>query len=190
MKVKEINNPVILSLLKNQIEEYCKKIEYKELFDIDYHNHSSLLYEIYTKRSYVKPNGSLFLIYDNNHIISISGTQRYNDDICFLAKRHSIVKEHRGKGLYSYHMLQPQVEWAKKNGYKMGLFTWNEDREILYKIYKKISRGRCRWSGVADMYKDKLIVYDGVYKINGVPQYVMGYKIDENFEWSPNESRR
>ena len=187
MKVKRISDPTILNLMKDQIKEYCQKIEYKELFDIDYYNHKSLLYEIYTKKSYMKPNGSIFLLYHNNSIISISGTEKckFNKDICFLAKRHSIVEKYRGRGLYSYHVLKPQIEWAKKNGYKMGLFTWNEDRKILYEIYKRISRGRCRWSGVVDLYKDKLIVYNGLYKINGVPQYIAGYKIDNDFEWSP-----
>ena len=190
MKVKEITNPIIIDGMRKSIERYCNKIDYKKLYLNDYHHNESLLYHIYTKKTYQEPNGGLFLVFDNNQIISVSGTERckFDDRVCYIAKRLSLLPKYRGKGIYSKYILPKQVEWARNRNYKMGLLTWNEDRETLYKTFIRISKGKSIMMYDFDrqkIYNNKLVIYDGLYNINHTPQFVIGYKIDDNFEWEP-----
>ena len=77
-----------------EIEEFCKKA-YEESNDenmsVNYDNNSSSLMR------HVK-NGSIPMItavLHNENIISLSGVQKYSDDVCILGKRFYTLKKYR-----------------------------------------------------------------------------------------------
>ena len=163
----------------NEIEEFCKNA-YAESKDENYApkdegSTSSLLKHIKT--------GSIpmvVMVCHDSDIISLSGVQKYSDDVCILGKRFYTLKEYRkspmGKpnNFFQDYMYEPQLTWSVNYGFKIALITFNEHNKRLIPVLEREQR-----KGRSFQSFKKL---DKTLEINNKQQYVFYKKLDENYD--------
>jgi len=164
-----------------EITEFCKKA-YDESGDEnmllrDDLNSSSLL-------KHIKHNTipMITAVLHNENIISLSGVQKYNKNVCILGKRFYTLKKYRkspmGKpnNFFQDYMYEPQLTWSINYGFKVALITFNKHNEKLIPVLEREQRkGRSFQS-----FKK----YDKMININNTEQHVFYKKLDENFNMS------
>ena len=162
-----------------EIEEFCKKA-YEESNDenmsVNYDNNSSSLMR------HVK-NGSIPMItavLHNENMISLSGVQKYSDDVCILGKRFYTLKKYRkspmGKpnNFFQDFMYEPQLTWAINYNFKIALITFNEHNKRLIPVLEREQKKGRSFKGFKKLYK--------TLNINKTEQYVFYKKLDENYD--------
>ena len=191
MKIVEIRNTTDALNVKDDIEKFCGKINYKDNYHVDYFNPATLVSCLYSSKRFLEPNGCLHLVYDNDIIVGLAGVEKaeFNNNISLLARRVSYLPEYRNQSIYSNMILYKQVDWCREQNIKMGLITWNKDRKMFYDAYKRMYRNGLAHIGYKynNRYKNRLIIYEGLYIIKYTPQYIVGYIIDHDFKWNPKE---
>ncbi len=168
------------------IKEFCS-IAYNESNDEnmsldDGNNTPSLL-----KHIRLKTIPMITMVLHDEKVISLSGVQKYNEDVCILGKRFYTLKEYRkspmGKpnNFFQDYMYKPQLSWAVENNFKAALLTFNEHNKKLIPVLEREQRkGRSFVS-----FKK----YDKMMTINKTEQYVFYKKLDENFNMSDIDVR-
>ncbi len=162
-----------------EIKDFCK-IAYEESNDEnmsldDGNNTPSLLKHLRLKTI---PMVTMVL-YDKN-IISLSGVQKYNEDVCILGKRFYTLKEYRkspmGKpnNFFQDYMYKPQLTWAVDNNFKVALITFNEHNKKLIPVLEREQKKGRSFQSFKKLNK-KLI-------INKTEQYVFYNKLDINYD--------
>ena len=162
-----------------EIKDFCK-IAYEESNDEnmsldDGNNTPSLLKHLRLKTI---PMVTMVL-YDKN-IISLSGVQKYNEDVCILGKRFYTLKEYRkspmGKpnNFFQDYMYKPQLSWAVDNNFKVALITFNEHNKKLIPVLEREQKKGRSFQSFKKL--DKKLI------INKTEQYVFYNKLDINYD--------
>ena len=162
-----------------EIKDFCK-IAYEESNDEnmsldDGNNTPSLLKHLRLKTI---PMVTMVL-YDKN-IISLSGVQKYNEDVCILGKRFYTLKEYRkspmGKpnNFFQDYMYKPQLTWAVDNNFKVALITFNEHNKKLIPVLEREQKKGRSFQSFKKL--DKKLI------INKTEQYVFYNKLDINYD--------
>tara|TARA_Y100001938_G_C7846357_1_gene308613 strand:+ start:36 stop:590 length:555 start_codon:yes stop_codon:yes gene_type:complete len=162
-----------------EIKDFCK-IAYEESNDEnmsldDGNNTPSLLKHLRLKTI---PMVTMVL-YDKN-IISLSGVQKYNEDVCILGKRFYTLKEYRkspmGKpnNFFQDYMYKPQLSWAVDNKFKVALITFNEHNKKLIPVLEREQKKGRSFQSFKKL--DKKLI------INKTEQYVFYNKLDINYD--------
>ena len=82
--------------------------------------HQSLLYKIYIERKY----DLIHLVYENNEVVSLSCMEEYDDDTMIGGKRYFTLKEYRGANYFSKYMLDRQLDYCRRHGYKRYVISF------------------------------------------------------------------
>ena len=164
-----------------EITKFCE-IAYKESDD----KNMSLDTGIYSSSllKHIKQNTipMITIVMHDENIISLSGVQKYNENVCILGKRFYTLKKYRkspmGKpnNFFQDYMYEPQLTWSINYGFKVALITFNKHNKKLIPVLEREQRkGRSFQS-----FKK----YDKMININNTEQYVFYKKLDENFNMS------
>tara|TARA_Y100001972_G_scaffold5521_1_gene5925 strand:+ start:507 stop:1061 length:555 start_codon:yes stop_codon:yes gene_type:complete len=162
-----------------EIKDFCK-IAYEESNDEnmsldDGNNTPSLLKHLRLKTIPM----ITMVLYDKN-IISLSGVQKYNEDVCILGKRFYTLKEYRkspmGKpnNFFQDYMYKPQLSWAVDNNFKVALITFNEHNKKLIPVLEREQKKGRSFQSFKKL--DKKLI------INKTEQYVFYNKLDINYD--------
>ncbi len=162
-----------------EIKDFCK-IAYEESNDEnmsldDGNNTPSLLKHLRLKTIPM----ITMVLYDKN-IISLSGVQKYNEDVCILGKRFYTLKEYRkspmGKpnNFFQDYMYKPQLTWAVDNNFKVALITFNEHNKKLIPVLEREQKKGRSFQSFKKL--DKKLI------INKTEQYVFYNKLDINYD--------
>ena len=162
----------------DEITEFCK-IAYNESgdknFELKSDGTSSLL-------RHIEENSipMITMVLEDKKIISLSGVQRYSNDVCILAKRFYTLKEYskspmgKPNNFFQDYMYEPQLAWAVNYSFKIVLITFNEDKKKLIPVLEREQRkGRSFKS---------FIKHDKILNINNTRQYVFYKKLDKNYD--------
>ena len=119
-------------------------------------------------------------VLQDEKIISLSGVQKYSNDVCILGKRFYTLKDHRkspmGKpnNFFQDYMYEPQLTWSVNYGFKIALITFNEhNKKLIPFLEREQKKGR---SFQSFKRLDKKLT------INNTEQYVFYKKLDENYD--------
>lgn len=147
----------------------------------------SLLYRVYHSRKYDNNNGAMSILYDTNgDICAFAGVERQTNDIAVMAKRYYVSRKYRFMPLLSTFIINPQIEWAERNGFKVCLITVNEyQRHTVLALFKRMKERKAVVLGEnvypnGNIYEDMKIVPCKVF-INGEHQYIIIHYIDKNY---------
>ena len=162
-----------------EIKDFCK-IAYEESNDEnmsldDGNNTPSLL-----KHLRLKTIPMLTMVLYDKNIISLSGVQKYNEDVCILGKRFYTLKEYRkspmGKpnNFFQDYMYKPQLSWAVDNNFKVALITFNEHNKKLIPVLEREQKKGRSFQSFKKL--DKKLI------INKTEQYVFYNKLDINYD--------
>ena len=152
----------------------------------------SLMYRVYNTLKYYNGNGALSLLYDNDGICALSGVEKHNDEVAIMSKRLYVLRKYRFMPIMSNFLIQPQIEWAKENGFKACLITVNEyQRHTVLQLFKRMQSRRAIVFG-EQIYKggniyDQMSILPVKIFINGEDQYIIVHKIDRNYDLKVEE---
>jgi hypothetical protein len=155
-------------------------------------NKHSFLYRIYISQDFSDNKGALTLLYDDDKLISVSSVSRadFDSNVAITGRRSFVLKEYRGKMLFTNNHLAAHVKWAKKNKIKTVIFVINQDSVSVYKVAKRVSENKGSFSNKKPVLLTKFTEYPELLLIKGYYQHVFYYNLNNN-EWSPpNEIRR
>jgi hypothetical protein len=146
----------------------------------------SLLYRLYKSEKYDNGNGAISLLYDNEGICAFGGVEKHTNNIAIMAKRYYVKRKYRFTPILSSFIIQPQIDWAKRKGFKVCLMTINEyQRSTVLQLFKRAQKRQAIVLGKqvypnGNIYSDMSIIPCKVY-INGEYQYIIVHKIDKNY---------
>ena len=170
----------------DEITEFCR-IAFDESgdknmsLDIGIHS-SSLLRHIKNKTIPM-----ITMVMNDTKVISLSGVQKYSNQVCILGKRFYTLKQYRkspmGKpnNFFQDYMYEPQLTWSINYGFKVALITFNEHNKKLIPVLEREQR--------KDRSFQSFKKHDKMMNINSTEQYVFYKKIDENFNMSDLDVR-
>ena len=147
----------------------------------------SLLHRLYKSNKYDNGNGCLVLVYDNDKLFALSGVEKHTDNIAIISKRLFVLREYRTVPIFSMFIIKPQIEWAKKRGFKVCLITVNEyQRDTVLRIFKRAQKRGAIILG-RKVYPDgnifkEMKIYPVKMFINGEYQYIISYLIDKDYQ--------
>lgn len=148
-------------------------------------NSASLLYLLYEEKRFDPPNGKLFVVYDNNQIVAVSGVyiSDFNKYVAIGGVRTWTRKEYRTKYLHGKYLIPAQIEWAKAADMKMFALTFNDYNEWLPKFISRGKKGKATSFGLGfcETYKD-FVPHDTKLTIKNVEQYVLKMPLEEGFD--------
>lgn len=130
VKFIEVVTKADYRLATNLIEEYVEELG----TDLSFQNINQELIDINTQ--YKRPEGVLFLLYENNEkLIGCFGIRRFDTDICEL-KRMYLRNEARGKGIGKC-TLQKAIKEAVEMGYKTLRLDTLPSMKVAKQLYIK-----------------------------------------------------
>jgi len=135
-------------------------------------SNSSLIYRILKTDKYKNNRGIITPVYYNGKIVSISGSEIYNDDIIIMGKRYFTLREHRHKQLFLRYMILNQWIWVDfvKKQHSLIITTINEEDKGILRLWKKEKVRKF-------LYPLKYKVNDNKSFIEGVEQYTVEFYI-------------
>lgn len=180
---------------RKDIEEFCKKAE-EETTLIKTKNNmrysdwlkypESLLNRLYYKKKYNSGNGAITLVYDNDGVCMFAGIEKHNKDVAIMAKRYYVLSKYRKRGTYlNDFILPPQIDWAKRNGFKLCLITINKYQErTVLQIFKRAQKQSCVILGKRAYPKRRNLylhmkVLPKTFFINGEDQHIILHKLQD-----------
>jgi hypothetical protein len=147
----------------------------------------SLMFRLYKSKKYSNSNGALVMVYNGNELFSISGVEKHNKEIAIIAKRLYVLRKYRTMPIFSTFILNPQIEWAKKEGMKACLITINEyQRHTVLRIFQRAQKKSAVVLGkelypTGNIFNEMKINPLKIF-INGEYQYIISYLIDKNYK--------
>lgn len=147
----------------------------------------SLMYRLYKSKKYDNGNGAAVILYDEDGICGFSGVERHNDEIAMIAKRLYILRKYRTFPFFSTFMIKPQIDWAKRKGFKACLISINEyQRDTILRIFKRAQKRSAIILG-REVYPDgnlfnQMRINPVKIFINGEHQYIISYLIDKDYQ--------
>ncbi len=179
-------------LQSNEILEFCK---FANSFADDpahvnmYHKYwqdhpETLPYLIYNSDRFKDSNGDFFVLKLNRKIVAISGVQKssFDDNVAMAGIRSWIVPNLRAKMYIGHYLLPEHLAWAKSNGLKTVLLSFNNYNKRLMNYFKRTGMG------VPKKRNETRLFHNGVFEvpfsvnIQHTEQWVLYHKIDETYE--------
>lgn len=158
----------------------CKNLTTKE--NMDYitwkENPSSLMNRLYIKKSFLM----LVLLYDKNCLVGLSGIEPYNKEIALIGRRLFILKKYRKGGSFHDFMLEPQINFIRKYGFKLGIITINEYKKSIVKIIERSAQNKAPgFIAPLPKYSD-FIILDKPIEFNHVKQYILAVYTSKKYK--------
>jgi hypothetical protein len=150
----------------SDVINFCKKAEqetsqhaHENMCTVDWqHKSNTLLHTIFRQKRYDENNGKFFLCYCNDALAAVSGCYTYENDstILICGVRCWTLPEYRVKYLHGSYIFPAQFEWGEQEGYRMGMFTFNEYNLPLRNFLKRITQNKMTAPGLPnnEIYKD------------------------------------
>jgi hypothetical protein len=180
------------TFLKPWIERFCRSVKYKNLFDVNYGDPSTLVHCIYKSQRFLKPNGSFIVICNKKkeEIVGITGAERWTEvdpNVALIGRRMMIREDLRSKAIPTRYTLPLQVNWCRDNNIDLALITCNEDRQSIHEAYRRMANGGIYYPGFEynHVYEGRLRIFDGLYNVKNTPQYLVGYYVNGPVDWEP-----
>ena len=158
------------------LSELVKRDGYEQTeknLSLDWENEpSSLLRKLHKNMFY-----ALSLVYDENkRVVAASAIDKFDDDTVVLLKRIGVIKEYRLKPVTSNYMLPQQIDWARDNGWKKVMVSFNKYNKMLSVLMKRMKQGK----GVVTTHSKLFnkFEYIGLLNIQNTEQYTYEYVLD------------
>lgn len=155
----------------------------------------SLLYCLLKEKRFKENNGLFYMLYANQRMVAVSGVYRSDwapTDIaiggvrtCTLPKQRSLAVSQHGGFYHGDHLLPAQIDWARQQGFKAFILTFNETNLWLAKFILRIHQGRSVLFGyklndkAKEVYQD-FYLYPKRLMIKNTPQWVLIKKLDKD----------
>jgi len=140
-------------------------------------------------------NGVLFMHFKDNILISVMAVEDSKiytgeSDSCRMCRYH-ILKEYRHSNS-GFKMLPYQVEWAKKNKYKVIYWTHDINNRALNAMYQHKRRMPNKQDYFNDpLYRSFKLIPDVVFKVSKhspMLQYIYAKVLVNDYTWNPTEN--
>lgn len=175
--------------IQSDVEDLCRQVKYKDLFDIDYKNPATLLYYLYTSKRFLAPTGCLTFVRKEGKIVAISAAEEWesDNDVALIGRRLVYHKSVRKESIHTLYTLPLQVEWCRRKNKKVGVIPINKDRVAIFEGYSRMERGGSEYPGFPynHLYYGRIKTFYGPYNIKSTPQHIIAYFIDEVYDWEP-----
>lgn len=150
-------------------------------------NPASLLHLLLIEQRFKKGNGLFNFLKFDNKLVAVSGIYRsyFHPDIFIGGVRSWLVPEHRSSYTFGNHVFPEQLKWAKQNGGKQFLLTFNEYNKKLATVFLRVADGKATGFGKkqSEFYKG-FKLWPNLVNIMHTPQWVLYKNIDDSFNFN------
>lgn len=196
MKIVDITFNSLNDQILKDIIKFCQKCELETdqpAYDnMSYTNWESkqntLLYLLMKTKQFHEGNGILSFIYDDNdEIIASCGAYRakFDSNVIIGGVRTWKLPKFRGLPDIATTIMPAHFEWAKSNGGKIFILTFNEYNEKIMRVlhrsgeytgkqFLKFGKKSCDFYPSMEVLPFKIL-------IKGIPQFVLYKKIDPDY---------
>ena len=150
-------------------------------------NEDTLAYILHNKRRFYK-RGEYFFLEVDDQIVASAGIYRsdFDNQVAIGGARSWANADYRAQFVIGRYLLPLQLKWAKANGFKTIVLTFNEYNARLVNHFKRSGLG------IVKKRNPDSFFYNGVFEvphpimIKSTKQWAIYHKIDEEYEpnWS------
>ncbi len=196
---EEVTPEVFEDLFKFcEATNFDKKLNAENWSTKDWENSKpSLLYCLLKENRFRKGQGLFHMLYSQNKLVAVSGVYRCKfafEDVAIGGVRAYTLPFERttgvleeGKFFHGDYIFPAQIRWAREQGFKKFMLTFNESNLWLAKFILRIGQKRSVLLGyrlseeAREVYKDFYMFPDKVM-IKNVPQYVLIKNLENDYD--------
>lgn len=145
----------------------------------------TLPYLLEIEKRFSENTGEFVVLKYGDEIVACSGSYRsdFDDLIAVVGVRSWVNKDHRSKFLLGKYLYPRHVKWAKENGFKQIIITFNEYNKKLTNVFLR------NGLGVVKNRKSTSLFFNGVnevpfpVKIKNTRQFILYEKLDPDWDF-------
>lgn len=145
-------------------------------------NNECLLFRIYTQQKYNDGKGQISLVYHNDKIVGLGGSELIQENVFSIAKRLFVLTPHRVHSIVTRFLIPSQYHWIKKYHPNTNLFIATFNLYLKNMIFRSQQKHKKQLIGGNESWNFwvEWKTYPNIIIMNYTKQYLIYYCSDNS----------